>query len=76
MTKRSNLFMATLLACMGSGCQSSSPDALGLLIHMPALYWERARECKRRQALEGNRECRVTLEEIRDRRQAGSEPER
>ncbi len=43
---------------------------------MPELYWERARECKEKQVRNGDQECRVSLEEIQEKKQAEAERKR
>jgi hypothetical protein len=69
-TKRATYFLAAMLICVGPGCNQKSPGAFRQLTHMPELYWERARECKKKQLRDDDQECRVSLEEIQQKKQA------
>lgn len=56
-------------SCAGSGCGKENGSTLRKLVQMPELYLERARECKDRQ-LRGDKECKISLEEIQEKREA------
>jgi len=75
-TKRATYFLTAMLVCIGPGCKQKSPGAFRQLTHMPELYWERARECKEKQLRHGDQECRVSLEEIQEKKQAATGSQR
>lgn len=74
--KRATCLLAAILVCTGSGCDRKQPGPLRQLTNMPELYWERARTCKEKQMQNGDQECRVTLEEIQEKKQAEAGPQK
>jgi len=64
------LSLAFVLGCTRSRGDQDEGGTFRKLVQMPELYWERVRECKLRESRNDDTECRVSLEEIKERRRA------
>lgn len=67
------LSLVLVVGCTRSGDGQGDSGTLRKLVQMPELYWERVRECKRRESGSDDTECRVSLEEVQERRRAETE---